>query len=229
VSELALQIEPSLENELRATGDATILTAKAIKIADNAAFEGAGKFLVEIKQRAKRVEGYWKPLKEKARSAWQDVVDKEKAMLSPLSEAEAVIKREMVRYSSEQEAIRRAAAAEARRRQREESDRLLAEAIAAEKSGNAASAAASVAMAEMVEEMAAPAVVAEAPKAVGVSVRKTWKARIIDSSAVPINANGVEIRPINMSALDGIARLTKGTASIPGVEFYEESTIGARV
>lgn len=220
--------QPSVENELRAAGNATVESARAIKIADNADYEGAGKFLVEIKQRAKQVEGYWKPLKEKARAAWQEIVDKEKTMLSPLSEAETTIKREMVRYSAEQEAARRAAEAEARRRQQEERDRLLAEAIAAEKAGNAASAAASVAMAEMVEDMAAPAVVAEAPKAAGVSVRKTWKARVLDDAAVPVIANGIVIRPIDAAALNNIARLTKGTASIPGVEFYEESAVSAR-
>lgn len=221
--------QPSVENELRAAGDATIQTAKSIKIADNAAYESAAAFLVEVKRRAKQVEAYWKPLKEKAKAAWQDIVDKEKAMAAPLAEAEKIIKAGMSRYSTEQENIRRAAEAEARRRQREEADRLLAEAYAAEKAGNAASAAASVAMAEMVEDMAAPAVVAEAPKAAGVSVRKTWKARVIDPDAVPIIANGVVIRPIDASKLDGIARLTKGTAVIAGVEFYEESTTAVRV
>lgn len=221
--------QPSVENELRAAGNATVEAARAIKITTNDDYEGAGKFLVEIKKRAKQVEGYWKPLKEKARAAWQDVVDKEKSMLAPLNEAEKIIKADMVRYSAEVEAERRKAEAEARRRQQEERDRLLAEAIAAEKVGNAASAAASVAMAEMVEDMAAPAVVAEAPKAAGVSVRKTWKARVLDDAAVPVLANGVVIRPIDAAMLNNIARLTKGTASIPGVEFYEESSIGARV
>ena len=47
--------QPSVENELRAAGSATVESARAIKIADNAAYEGAGKFLVEIKQRAKQV------------------------------------------------------------------------------------------------------------------------------------------------------------------------------
>lgn len=221
--------QPALENELRAAGDATVKSANAIKISDNTAYEGAGKFLVEIKQRSKQVTEYWKPLKDKAKAAHQEIVDKEKAMLSPLSDAETIIKREMVRYNAEVEAQRRAAEAEARRRQQEERDRLLAEAIAAEKIGNAASAAASVAMAEMVEDMAAPAIVAEAPKAAGVSMRKTWKARVTDPVAVPIYANGAEIRPIDAAALNNIARLTKGTANIPGVEFFEESSIGARV
>ena len=220
--------QPALENELRAAGDVTVQTAKAIKIADNAAYEDAGKFLVEIKQRAKKVEGYWKPLKEQANAAWKGIVEKEKAMLSPLTEAETAVKREMTRYSAEIEAQRRAAEAEARRRQQEERDRLLAEAAAAEKN-NPAAAAASFAMAEMVEDMAAPAVTAEAPKAAGVSVRKTWKARVIKDGDVPITANGVVIRPIDTAALNKIARLTKGTAVIAGVEFYEEATTAVRV
>lgn len=224
-----IAVQPTVESELRAAGSATVEAARAIKIADNAAYEDAGRFLVTIKQRAKQVEGYWKPLKEQANAAWKGIVEKEKTMLSPLNEAETTIKREMARYSAEQEAARRAAEAEARRRQQEERDRLLAEAIAAEKVGNVASAAASVAMAEMVEDMAAPAIVAEAPKAAGVSVRKTWKARVTNPAVVPVYANGAEIRPIDAAALNNIARLTKGTASIPGVEFYEESTTAVRV
>lgn len=227
MSEIALQT--SVESELRAAGSATVESARAIKINDNAAYEDAGKFLVEVKRRGKQVEAYWKPLKEKAKAAWQDVVNKEKAMLSPMAEAETTIKREMARYSAEQEVVRRAAEAEARRRQQEERDRLLAEAIAAEKSGNASGAAASVAMAEMVEDMTAPAVITEAPRAAGVSVRKTWKARVLDDRMVPVIANGIVIRPIDAAALNNIARLTKGTASIPGVEFYEESTTAVRV
>lgn len=221
--------QPSVENELRAAGSATVEAARAIKIADNTDYGKAGEFLVEIKRRGKQVEAYWKPLKEQANAAWKAIVEKEKTMLSPLTEAETTIKREMARYSAEQEAARRAAEAEARRRQQEERDRLLADAIAAEKAGNVASAAASVAMAEIVEDMAAPAVISEAPKAAGVSVRKTWKARVIDDALVPIIASGVVIRPIDTSKLDGIARLTKGTAKIPGVEFFEESTTAVRV
>lgn len=50
-----------------------------------------------------------------------------------------------------------------------------------------------------------------------------------DPAKVPCYANGVEIRPVNMSALNNLARMTKGTAEIPGVEFFEESSIAARI
>ena len=83
-------------------------------------------------------------------------------------------------------------------------------------------------MAGMVEDMRAP-VVAVAPKADGISTRKVWKARVIAPESVPIMANGSLIRPIDTAMLNQIAKITKGTAEIPGVEFYEESVISARV
>lgn len=223
-----IAVQPTVESELRAAGSATVEAARAIKIADNADYGKAGEFLVEIKRRGKQVESYWKPLKEQANAAWKGIVEKEKTMLSPLNEAETTIKREMARYSAEVEAERRKAEAEARRRQQEERDRLLAEALAAEKAGKAVEAETNMAMAEMVEDMPAPAVMAEAPKAAGISMRKTWKARVTENTDVPVFANGVEIRPIDMAALNNIARLTKGTASIPGVEFFEEASLSAR-
>ena len=85
-----------------------------------------------------------------------------------------------------------------------------------------------MAMAEMVSDMAAPPII-EAPKATGISTRKAWKARVVDPSKVPAYVNGMEIRTINMSALNNIARMTKGSAAIPGVEFFEETSIGARI
>ena len=62
----------------------------------------------------------------------------------------------------------------------------------------------------------------------GVSVRTTWKARVTDPKKVPAYFNGYELREINMTALNGLARQYEGGLDIPGVEFYRDSTMSVR-
>ena len=102
------------------------------------------------------------------------------------------------------------------------------EAAEAEQAGDVHGAAISMAMAEMVEDMKAPALVAEPAKAAGTTVSKRWKARVVDEAAVPAYVNGMELRKINQAALDALARMSKGEASIPGVEFYQDTTISVK-
>lgn len=223
----AKPVNPSLENQLEKSGQMAIAEARGMVIESKQDYEQAGKFLVEIKTRAKQIKDYWAPTKAAAKAAHQSVVDREKEMLVPLTEAEKIIKASMVKYQTALERARREAEEEARRRQQEEADRLLAQAIQSQENGDDHGAAVGMAMAEMVEEMRPPEII-ETAKAVGTSVSKSWKARVVDETAVPAYANGLEIRKINLAALNSIARMTKGTAKIPGVEFFEEMNISAR-
>jgi len=217
-----------IENQLAAVGSSTVAEANAMVINDAVTNKAAAEYLIAIKRRAKDVTEYWKEPKEAAKAAHQKIVDLEKAMLKPLNEAEATIKQKMVAYQAIEAQKRAAAEAEARRLQQEERERMLAQAIEAEKSGDAVAAEMNLAMASIVEDMAAP-VVAAAPKVDGISTRKVWKARVIDPAQVPIMANGFEIRPIDMKMLNSIATTGKGKVQIPGVEFYEDTVLGVRI
>lgn len=218
----------NVESQLQASGELTVQNARAMNIISQQDYEEAGKVLVEIKTRAKQVKDYWKPLKEAASKAHKALCDKEKTMLNPLDEAEKIIKGAMVKYQQAVEEARRREAEEARKAKEEEARRLMEEAIKAEQSGNAAEAAINMAMAEMVEDMpTVPAAIAK-PTATGTNTVKRWKARVVDATLVPAYMNGMEIRTINMTALDNIARMSKGAMNIPGVEFYEEVSISAR-
>lgn len=219
--------EPSLERKLENSGKLTIIQATSMKIENAHDYEQAGKFLVEVKARAKAVKDYWETPKAIAKAAHQAVVDREKAMLAPLAEAERMIKGSMIKYQKAVEAARRDAEEQARKRRMEETERLIQNAIDASDSGNKQDAEINLAMAEMVDQMAVSNQVC-APSASGTSVIKTWKARVIDECAVPSYANGFMIRKIDFSALNSIARLTRGTAIIPGVEFYQEINISAK-
>lgn len=217
----------SVENQLAVTGQQMVEDAKEMRIECQTDYENAAAALRKIKDQAKKIKEYWQGPKTAAKAAHQEIVDREKAMLSVLNSAEATIKASMKKYLDAVEKARREAEAEARRRQEEEAARLLEQAVQAEEKGDDQAVAVNMAMAEMVSEMPAPPSI-EAPKAVGVSTRKVWKARVVDPAKVPAYVNGMEIRSINMSALNSIARMTKGTATVPGVEFYEDSQISAR-
>lgn len=218
----------SMESSLENSGRMAIVRAMSLKVESNETYLEASDALRENKRMAKAVADYWAGPKSQAKAAHQAICDREKAMLQPLSEAEAIIKRSMVTYQNAVEEARRVAEREARKRQQEEAERLMAEAIEAEKAGNDADAAIGMAMAEMVEDITPASSMVMPPKASGISTRKVWKARIINAEQVPVYANGIEIRPINTSALDGLARMSRGTVVIPGIEFYEETVMSAR-
>ena len=217
----------TVEKQLQESGTAMIERAKTMVITSHDDYEEAGKALVEIKTRMKQVTDYWKEPKAQAASAHKTICNKEKEMLSPLNEAEKIIKNAMVLYQSAVEKARREAEEEARRQKQAETDRLLVKAMKAEANGDDQTADINMAMAQMIEDMpATPAVMS--PSASGTYIRKTWKARVTNPMLVPAYSGGIELREIKMSALNQIAKMTNGTVKIDGVEFYEESTIGAR-
>lgn len=217
----------SIEQQLQAAGLSAISEAKSLKIESQQDYERAAAFLIEIKRRAKQMKDYWKPTKDASKAAHAQVCQREKEMLAPLEEAEKAIKASMAGYQMAVQIARLQAEQEAKRRQQEERDRLLAEAAEAEKSGDMQGAMVGMAMAEMVEDMKAPSTVSF-EQARGTSTRRRWRARVIDERAVPAYAGDVEIRRIDQGALDRLAAMSKGTAQVSGVEFYQETIISAR-
>ncbi len=55
-----------------------------------------------------------------------------------------------------------------------------------------------------------------AAKMQGITVTKTWKARIVNQSIVPVSIAGIMIRPIDESALNKLAVTSKGAFECPG-------------
>ena len=221
------QEELTIERQLEAAGQLTVQEASALTIESNADYDNAGQLLVQIKTQEKKIKEYWKAPKAAAKAAHATICDREKEMLAPLAEAEKTIKSCMAKYQAAVEKARREAEEAARKLKEQETERLLNQAIEAEEAGDDQAAAINAAMAEMVNDLP-PATGIETPKSAGVGVRKTWKARVEDASLVPAYYNGIEIRKIDMSALNALARMSKGLFQIPGVEFYEETSISAR-
>ncbi|MBQ3326537.1 MAG: hypothetical protein IJG86_01965 [Clostridia bacterium] len=219
--------DPTVEQQLEKSGELAVQTAKELKIASKEDYEKAGKYLVGIRTRTKQIQDYWKGPKQAAAAAHKAIVDKEKQMLARLKEAEQILRNSMGEYQKAVEKARKEQEEALRRKQQEEVDRLLNQAAEAGASGDAQGEAIGMAMAEMVNDMP-PASQMDTPTAEGTHVRKTWKHRVTDPNAVPAYFNGMEIRTINSAALNNIARMTKGTATIPGVEFYQDTQISVR-
>lgn len=148
-------------------------------------------------------------------------------------EAEARAKAEAARRA-EEEAKRQAEAASAAKRKK-----LLEEAEAARKEVESAERKAAAAEAKvMVQEEKAAAVVAPvvtvasaAPKVSGVSVRKTWKAEILDLNAFlefACESKRFDLLLPNLDTINALAKALKDRASIPGVKFSEEASVSAR-
>ena len=219
--------DPTVEQQLEQSGKLAVQTATDLRIESHEDYETAARYLVGIKTRTKQITDYWKGPKQAADAAHKAVVEREKAMLAPLKEAERILRKSMGDYQKAVEKARREQEEAQRRKQQEEVDRLLNQAAEAGASGDAQGEAIGMAMAEMVNDMPA-ATQMEAPTAAGTSVKKAWKARVTDPTAVPAYLNGLELRTINETALNNIARMSKGSAQIPGVEFYQDIQISVR-
>lgn len=203
--------------------------AGAITIDNEDDYKEAGQFGRLLKQRTAEVKDFWKPLKEAAHKAHAEICAREKAMLQPLSNAEKILKQTMGAYISEQERIRREAEEAARRAAQAEAERRLQEAIALEAQGKSAAADAAVEEAEIMDEMSnMVSVAAEKPKAEGVTTKKDWEIESIDSSKVPVLFAGVELRPVDTSAVMRLIRSTKGQVHIPGVVYKEVAKVAFR-
>ena len=218
-------MKPTMEQELERMGALMMRNAERLTIQTNEDFERGNTLLKDIKGKIKAVKDYWKEPKAAAQAAHKQLVARESAMLKPLESAENTIKRMMLDYTKAQEKAVREAEEAARREREAESKRLEAIAAQAEAEGDEDTA---EIMRDMAEAVPAAEVAQTMPKAQGVSVRKVWKARVTNEKLVPAYFDGYKLRDINMTALNSLARWKEGQLEIPGVEFYQESTMSVR-
>lgn len=222
----AIKTDAMMEQKLEQGGALMVKTARELTITTHEDYDKGTDYLKEVKTRIKAVKEYWKGPKAAADAAHKELVAKETQMLKPLQEAESIIKKAMLAYTTEVERKRREAEEAARKAREAEVRRLEAIAAKAEAQGDTDTA---EIMRDMAEEVPIGEIAAAAaPTAKGVSVRTTWKARVVDTKAVPAYFEGMELREINMTALNNIAKWRNGEAQIPGVEFYRDSTMSVR-
>ena len=83
-------------------------------------------------------------------------------------------------------------------------------------------------IAENFQKSGASLPVQSAPTVKGVSTTKDYEIVSVDSSKVPIVFNGVEIRPVDMSAVKKLIKDSKGTIEIEGIEYREVNKVSLR-
>jgi hypothetical protein len=228
---------PANDNELvlRSGALTTLDSASALTVRDASDYELASNYLKTIKDTARRIVDYWKPMKEQAAAAHKSVVAAEKEMLAPLDKAEAILKGRMLAWHTENERIRAEAERERRRLEdiarmkAEEARRLVEEASRKDELDEDDVGILMMAEAEVVAatEAVAPVVVPEAVKISGIVIRKIWHARVVDDKAVPVSIAGIVLRPVDLAALNKLAVASKGSMDVPGVEFYSEDSMAA--
>lgn len=210
------------EEELGREVSTIELEAEGIVIENDADYEAAGEFGKLLKTKAGEVTDFFKPLKDAAYRAHKAVCDREKEMLTPLRNAESVVKKTMGDYFQEQERKRREAEAAAQRALEMETQRQIDEAARLESEGRDEEAAAALAGAEVLENAGRMAVVSGgAPKAKGVSVGKEWEVVSVNDKEVPLAINGAVLRPVDMAAVMRLIRASKGAITIPGITYRE--------
>lgn len=194
--------------------------ASSITINSDADYKEAAEFGRMLKQRNAQVTEFFAPMKKAAHEAHKNICDREKAMLDPLRKAEAAIKSTMSNWVMEQERIRRAEEERLRKQAEAEAARKLEEAIKLEEQGKSKEAEAVASTAAVIDTAAKNiAVVADKPKANGVSTTTDWEITDIDSNLVPCTFGGINIRPVDTAAVKRLIKASNGTAEIPGIKY----------
>ena len=223
------ELEPVDEQQLTQEVTDIEFRAESFVIQTPEDYEAAGEFGKLLKRKAAEVTGFFKPMEDSAYQAHKAVCDREKAMLTPLKNAEKIVKKTMGDYLMEQERIRREAEEAARRAAEEERERKLKEAMALEAAGDKEGAEAAVEEAVVMDEATGYSVPASVkPKVSGVSTSKDWEITSIDTAKVPVNFSGMELRPVDQAAVIRLIRASKGSIAIPGIAYREVAKMSFR-
>jgi hypothetical protein len=197
-----------------------VAQANQVVISDAASNETAIAFLKSIKAAQKKVSDFFEPLKSAAHKAWKQTTESEAQLLDPLKLAEKSIKDKSMTWQRQQEEARQAEqrrlqaiADEAARRERERLEKEAAKLKTPE-----------LKAARLAQAEAVTTPVVEVAKTVGstsgTSIKKLWKARVVNADAVPR-----EWLMVNETALAVFAKSTKGSVKVAGVEFYAEDSM----
>lgn len=191
-------------------------TAAALVVRDARGYEGAGAFLLMVKEYRRAVAELLDPIVEKAFAAHKEAVKQRNRLDAPADEAERTVKAKMIEWKEAEEArIREEArvAEEAARRKAE--DERLAEAEAAEKAGDKLAA-----EALMDAPILTPPVMSmrTVPKIAGVAPRAVWTFEITNQALL----SREHLMP-DLIKIGGVVRAMKGLTKIPGVRVFQKS------
>lgn len=207
--------------------------AKAVSVIDVWTQQVASDLLLSVAAMRAKVASTFKPMKDAAFKAHRTVCDQEKLTDAPLLEAESYLKRQISAFVSaererarqEEERLRREERERAEREAKEESERLaLEDALQLEEEGEheAAEAALASPLPVAPRYVPPPPVAPHVAQVAGVSMRQTYKWRVIDEKLVPR-----QYLCLDEKAIGGVVRAMGAKTNIPGIEVYPETTVAA--
>ena len=217
------------ESELKAEVSIVERRASELQIVDDLSYGMAGELVKQVKIASKRVEEYWEPMRKSTYDAYKAVNTHKSEMSDPLKKAEKMIKDKMSSYMMEVERKRKEEEERLRELARQEMESKLREAEEATLMGDDEGAEMALAEASVMQNAMSTVVESVQPEVQGISKRKDWEIVSIDSSKVPIDVAGVELRPVDEKAVIALIRGTKGKVTIPGVVYREKITMNVRV
>lgn len=218
-----------VEAELDTEASSIELRVQKMTVTNDIGYVCAAETLKEIKAMQKKVTAYWEPLRLSAKESYDRILSRKKDMLDPLKSAEDILKGKMTEFTDEQEKKRKAQEEAMRKLAQNELEKKLAEAAAAEAAGDSATAQSAMAEAEVMDDVSVSGSIQTPNISVkGISKSKTWKIVGVDESRVPVEINGMVIRPVDEKAVLRIIKASKGTVRIPGVIYEEVTSISAR-
>ncbi len=208
------------------------MQAKSLIVSNAAGYSSAAEYLKTVKSALKKVnEEIIAPAEEVKRKAEVNRKNLVDLFRTPLTLAESFLKGKMLTFDrlarAEAAAEQAKLQAEADARAEAECEHLLKQAA------NLKTPALQEQRLAEAEEVEAPVITvqSEAPKVEGISIRKTWKARVVDKKAFIrkafIDNNLLGFIIVDEKALNKVAQATKGSVSYPGIEFYQEESMAA--
>lgn len=221
---IVIETAAPAEVELKEQTSELELMAEVMPVTTDKEYEDAAEFGRMLKTKAVEVAEFFKPMKDAAHKAHKEICDREKTMLTPLSNAEKLVKQAMGAFVTKKDAERRKTEEAARRAAEAEAARCLAEAVSLEEQGKKDEAEAIIGDAELFDTVASTlSVSASTPKVSGVTTKRDWEIVGIVEDKVPVSIAGVEIRLVDKAAVLRLIRASKGSVQIPGV-IYRETT-----
>ena len=218
--------------DLERRGNTLADEARALEVYDQDTYDFAAERLRAVVVLRTEIIEHHAEMKHRSYEAWQAVIAAEKRLLDPVADAERTCKRAIAAYETEQRRI------QAEARQRAEAE---AQAVAAEqREREIEQAEAAGADAEEVAALCAeplPMVLPEEPpatfqKAAGISTANSWKGECVSLPllvrAIAEGKANVSLVAPNNTAINALARATRGTLSVPGIQFFSSPTVRAR-
>lgn len=187
-------------------------------VTDHASLEQAVSDRQAIGDAAKRVEAYFKPLKDMAHKLHRAICDRENSITGPLLQLDRHKVLAIAAYKRAQDELRaQQERAQAEARRREDQTRAAAEAAALETDGESA-----LAAAVLEESISAPLPVVALPdptRAV-VHFRRDWKWRYAVDEARAVQLLPREYLMVDPKKLTSYAKSFQGSANLPGIQVY---------